>query len=103
MSVRLGVASFCLLVVFTAACGSEEPSVYGDDHRDAFLAACTDTDTDDLYQQRICRCAYDEAVASIPFERFEEINDELADADEPVLPEDVLDVLARCIIEEGDL
>lgn len=100
--VRL-VAGLVAICSWGAACGAEEPAEYGDDNREAFLAACTDADGDGLYQQRVCRCAYDEAVATIPFERFREINDEFSLADEPVLPDDLLDVLAACIIEEGDL
>lgn len=101
-SVRLvaGLTSICLSV---AACGGEEPTDYSDQNRDAFLAACVDAETDGLYEQRVCQCAYDEAAATIPFERFREINDTLADADPPVLPEDLLEVIAVCIIEEGDL
>ena len=93
-----------LVVLFTmAACSVEEPNEYSDENRDAFLAACTDEGIDGLYQLRVCQCAYDEAEATIPFERFREINDDLADAEEPTLPDDMLDVLAVCIIEEGDL
>ena len=85
------------------SCSVDEPTEYSDENREAFLAACTDTDTDGLYQQRVCQCAYDEAEATIPFERFREIEAELVDAEEPVLPDDLLDLLATCIIEEGDL
>ena len=97
---RLAVA---FLVLGLTACGSDEPTEYSDASREAFLAACTDPETDSLLQQRICQCVYDEAEASIPFERFREINDELADLEEPGLPDDVLDVVAVCVIEEGDL
>lgn len=97
------VAVVAAFVLWGSACGDDEATEYRDENRDAFLAACTDAGTDGLYEQRVCRCVYDEAEATIPFERFRQINDELAEADEPVLPEELLDVLAVCIIEEGDL
>ncbi len=85
------------------ACGADDPTEYSVENREAFLAACTDTGTDELYQQRVCQCVYDEAETSLPFERFREIEAELTDAEQPVLPDDILDLVAACIIEEGDL
>jgi hypothetical protein len=95
-----GLVSVCL---WATACGSEQQAEYSDENREAFLAACTDAGADGLYEQRVCRCAYDEAEATIPYEQFREINDEFAETDEAVLPQELLDVLAACIIEEGDL
>ena len=97
------VAGLVSVTLWGSACGVEEPTEYSDENRDAFLAACVDGETDGLYEQRVCRCVYDEAEATIPFERFREINDQLAEADDVVLPEDLLEVLAICVIEEGDL
>jgi hypothetical protein len=95
-----GLAAICL---WGSACGADGPSEYSDENREAFLAACSDGESDGLYEQRVCRCAYDEAEATMSFERFREISDELAEAEEPALPEDMLDLLAGCVIEEGDL
>jgi hypothetical protein len=86
-----------------ASCGNEDPTEYSSDNRDAFLAACVDPDADGLFQQRLCLCAYEEAEASMPFERFREINEELESADAPTLPDDLQAIVASCIIEEGDL
>lgn len=101
MCVAAGLAMVCLGTM--ASCGVDEPTEYTDENREAFMAACTDADVDGLYQQRLCQCAYDEAEATLPFERFLEIDRELADAEEPVLPDDLLELLAACIVEEGDL
>lgn len=100
--------SICVLAgivasLVLAACGGEGPTEYSADNRDAFLAACLDADVDGLYQQRLCLCAYEEVEASIPFERFREINEQLENVDTAALPEDLLEVLASCVIEEGDL
>jgi len=86
-----------------AACGTEEPTEYSSDNQEAFMAACVDGPVDGIYQQRVCRCVYDEAEATIAFERFLEINEQLTDIENPGLPEDFLDVVATCVIEEGDL
>ncbi len=107
MTQRLRIVA-CVLAGVVASlvvsgCGTDEATEYNSDNREAFLAACIDADVDGLYQQRLCLCAYEEAEASIPFERFREINEQLEDADTPALPEELLDVLASCIIEEGDL
>ncbi len=101
MRIGAGLAMVCLGTLMS--CGVDEPTEYSDENREAFLAACTDADTDGLFQQRVCQCAYDEAEATLPFERFREIEAELLNSLEPALPEDFLDLLATCIIEEGDL
>lgn len=67
------------------------------------MAACVDGPVDGIYQQRVCLCVYDEVEATMAFERFLEINEALADAENPALPEDLLEVVAGCVIEEGDL
>lgn len=101
MGMSAGLLVVCLGTLMS--CGVDEPTEYSDENREAFMAACTDADIDGLYQQRVCQCAYDEAEATLSFERFREIEAALTDAEEPTLPEDLLDLLAVCIIEEGDL
>lgn len=91
------------LGLVVAGCGTDTPSDYGAENREAFMAACVDGDTDGIFQQRVCQCVYDEAEATIPFERFVEIEDALTDDEEAALPDDLVDVVARCVIEEGDL
>ena len=86
-----------------SACGTETATEYSAENQEAFMAACVDGPIDGVYQQRVCRCVYEEAQDTIPFERFLEINEELADVENSVLPEDLLDVIAGCVIEEGDL
>ncbi len=92
-----------ILAAGLAACGTETPTEYSAENQEAFMAACVDGSVDGVYQQRVCRCVYDEAQETIPFERFLEINDALVDVETAVLPDDLLDVIARCVIEEGDL
>jgi len=91
------------LTIGLTACGGETPTEYSEANQEAFLAACVDDAVDGVYQQRVCRCVYDEARDAIAFERFLEINEALTDSEDAVLPDDLLDVVAACVIEEGDL
>lgn len=92
-----------LLTFGVSACGAETPTEYSAENRDAFMAACVDGPVDGIYQQRVCLCVYEEAETNIPFERFLEIEDQLTDVENPDLPEDLLELVAQCVIEEGDL
>lgn len=101
--VRLRIIATGALLACLAACGAEAPTEYSQENEDAFLAACSDAAIDGIFEQRVCRCVYQEAEATIAFDRFLEINEQLADAESPVLPDDLLDLIADCVIEEGDL
>lgn len=94
----------CGFVVFgLSACGTETPTEYSAENQEAFMAACVDGPVDGIYQQRVCLCVYEEAEATIGFERFLEIEGQLADVEDSELPEELLELVARCVIEEGDL
>ncbi len=97
------LAAAGLTAVLLVSCGQETPTEYSSENQEAFMAACVDAEVDGIFQQRVCRCVYDEAVETIPFERFLEINEALEEAEAAALPEDLLDVVAGCAIEEGDL
>ncbi len=94
------VASFALLF---AACGEDPAPEYSDENREAFLASCTNLDEDDLIQTRLCQCGYEEAESSLDIERFLSIEEEMRDDPEAPLPEEIVELLAQCIIEEADL
>lgn len=101
-SARWLIASAFVLLGL-AACGTESPTEYSAENQEAFMAACVDGPVDGIYQQRVCLCVYEEAEAALPFERFLEINNQLSSAEEPVLPDDLVELVAQCVIEEGDL
>ncbi len=97
---------FTLLVGFVllaVACGDDAPTTFAVDNEEAFFAACTNGETDELLQQRVCQCAYDEARANMSFERFTEINDLMEADPEAALPADLLGIVGACVVEEGDL
>jgi len=92
-----------LVAMMATSCGVEAATEYSVDNKDSFLAACADEDTDPILQQRLCQCVFEEAEASMAFERFVEINDLLADAPGSPLPRDLLELVASCVVEEADL
>lgn len=99
----IGVISSSLLLVVLAGCGTETPTEFSVENQEAFMASCVDAEVDGIYQQRVCLCVYQEAESTIAFERFLEINNQLEDAEDPSLPDDLLELVAQCAIEEGDL
>lgn len=102
--IRRTVFGLTLIVAALASgCGGEERTAFDDDNQAAFLAACTDQSADELVQQRVCLCVIEEAQRSISFARFEEINTLLATDPAAPLPDDIVELLARCVVEEADL
>ena len=99
---RIGV-SLLAIGALLVGCGTETPIEYGVENRESFLAACVAESVDGIFQQRVCQCVYDEAEAVMPFDRFAEIEDQLREDGTAPLPDDLLDLIARCVIEEGDL
>ena len=95
--------AFGVVMLGLSACGTETPTEYSVDNQDAFMAACVDPAADGIFQQRVCLCVYEQSEATIPFDRFLEINEQLDDVEEPGLPDDLLELVSGCIIEEGDL
>lgn len=97
------IVSLFAVTTLLAGCGEETPTDYSAENREAFLAACVDDSVDGLFPQRICQCVYDEAESTIAFERFAEIEEQLSGNETTPLPDDLLDLVAHCVIEEGDL
>lgn len=100
---RLASALCAAALLLAAGCGEDAPSDYSAENKDAFLAACTDAVGDDLLQQRVCLCVFEESSNEIPFERFVEIDDVFAGDPVAPLPDDLAALVARCVIDEADL
>jgi hypothetical protein len=84
------------------ACGSDAASDYSDETRANLLTACTDAE-DEAIVGDVCTCAYRAMRTRLPYERFAEIDRRLRDDPAAPLPEEVLDAVARCIVEVGEL
>jgi hypothetical protein len=60
-----------------------------------FIDACVAGATGDATEQ--CQCTYDELKANVPFERFAELDRQLATAEPGAdLPQELLDAVAAC-------
>jgi len=63
---------------------------YTADRRADFVAACAPGAS-----EAVCRCFYDELAATVPYERFEEV-DRAIRADPTAIPDDIAALAAAC-------
>ena len=95
-AVVLGVVALALVL---SGCGDDAPSDYNAEVEENFLETCTDQGGDDLAD--VCQCAYDSFEAEIPFDRFQRVDERLADDPEAQLPDEFLDLYTDCVIQSG--
>jgi hypothetical protein len=95
-AVVLGVVALALVL---SGCGDDEPSDYDAEVEESFLQTCTDQGGDDL--QDVCQCAYDSFEREIPFDRFQRVDERLADDPDAQLPDEFLDLYTDCVIQAG--
>ena len=91
------------LVLAFSACADEEPQEFTADTRSGFLAACTDPLTDSRLTSSICQCVFDETQTQLSFDRFEQIDELLLLDPEAELPEELVDIIAECVMEAARL
>lgn len=101
-------AGLVLLVLGATACSEEAQLDFEQENADSFMAACTSTIDDVLIQTQICQCVIDTAEARLRFSEFETIETDLeAEVEEgesaPPLPPEMVEIVAECVIEEGEL
>lgn len=104
------VVAVVLVVVLLAGDDEDEAAAptYTDSTEEAFLVACTADGGDPV--RPVCQCLYDGLVETIPYERYDEVNDLLlaappAPGDPLALPDDFEEILAGCRLtnpEGGD-
>ena len=92
----LGVVSLALVI---SGCGKDAPSDYNAEVEKNFIETCTDEGGDDL--QDVCQCAYDSFEREIPFDRFQRVDERLADDPDAQLPDEFLDLYTDCVIQAG--
>lgn len=95
-AVVLGVVALALVL---SGCGDDAPSDYNAEVEENFLQTCTDQGGDDL--QDVCQCAYDSFEREIPFDRFQRVDERLADDPDAQLPDEFLDLYTDCVIQTG--
>ncbi|MEM9612925.1 MAG: hypothetical protein AAF962_01475 [Actinomycetota bacterium] len=102
-------ASMALLLVamlgVVSGCGGDEPESdqYGPANREAFLAACTDSDVDGVLVRDICECTYGRLVESVGLAELNDIEEALRLDTLAPLPDVVADHVAECVVAEADL
>ncbi|MEM7323021.1 MAG: hypothetical protein AAF531_08045 [Actinomycetota bacterium] len=92
-----------LIAVLLVGCSEEDPTGFTVDNETGFLAACTAPLEDDRLVSDICQCVIQRTEAEIEFSRFSAIDADLLEAPDGELPQEITDIVAECVIEEGDL
>lgn len=95
-AVVLGVLAVALVI---SGCGDDTPTEYNAEVEENFIQTCTDQGGEDL--QDVCQCAYEAFEENIPFERFQRVDERLADDPNAELPDDFLDLYTDCVIQAG--
>lgn len=96
---RAVVIGCIVLALVMAGCGDSAPSEYNAEVEKNFIETCTDQGGDDL--QDVCQCAYDAFKDEIPFDRFQRVDERLADDPSATLPDDFLNLYTDCVIAQG--
>lgn len=98
----LAVASVLVLGPAVAACGGDTPAEYSDETRTDVLAGCA-SELDPAIVGDVCACTYRLMRIELAYERFRAVDRQLRLEPSSALPDDVLELLGRCVIEVGDL
>lgn len=114
---RLAVPSILLVVaVLLGACGeTQDPTDYAIENRNDFLTACARPLDDPRLLNDVCACTYDRIEAEYRFDEFAELDEELvaarlAESTQAAaggatsgLPQEIIDIVADCFVEEAGL
>jgi hypothetical protein len=79
-----------------AGCGDDDAGVddaerYSPELRDQFVEACTVPGD----SEAVCGCFYDALEANVPFERFQQVDEEIREGPGE-LPDDIVDLAVAC-------
>jgi len=96
---RALVVAVTALALVMAGCSDDTPSEYNAEVEKNFIETCTDQGGDDLAE--VCQCAYDRFEDEIPFDRFQRVDERLADEPDATLPDDFLNLYTDCVVAEG--
>ena len=92
-----------VFVVTLAACSADTQTEFTVDNESGFMAACTAAIEDSRLVSGICQCVFEQTEAQIPFAEFSATDDELVESPDLALPQEITDIIAQCVIEEGEL
>jgi hypothetical protein len=95
----LGAVALVAVIVAVVVTRDGSPAGYDETTRANFMAACTEEGGDPV--EPTCACIYDEMAATVPYDRFTEVDEQLAQetatAGELPLPDDVAAIVDRCV------
>jgi hypothetical protein len=94
------VAVLLVAVLGLSGCGEEQADV---DFTEDFLTACSDPLDDPRLVGDICQCVFERSQRAFGIERWQAIDEEMKVDADAGLPDELVELLADCIIEEGDL
>ncbi len=86
-----------------AGCAPEPQTEYSQETEDNFFAACTDPLSDALLHTRLCQCVYQRVRIQVPYGRLAVLDEEMVADPELKLEGELVEIIAECVIEEGDL
>ncbi len=89
--------------LLAAACTEEVPTDFNADTRTGFMAACSRPLDDPRLISGICQCVFDETQVEITFDEFVAADQRLVADQEQPLSDELNEIIADCIVEEGDL
>ena len=88
------VLTALVLLAGPIACGDDDgddAERYGTELREQFVADCIAQDE----TEPVCGCFYDALAANVPFERFQELDDQIREGGVDV-PADIVDLAVAC-------
>ena len=103
-----GVAIRRLTFIFglglaTSACAPEPQVEYTLETETNFLAGCISPASDSGLHVRLCQCVNERMRVVIPYERLKVLDDEMLADPELKLQPEFVELIADCVIEEGEL
>lgn len=86
-----------------SACAPEPQTEYSQQTEDNFFAACTDPVNDSILHTRLCQCVYQRMRVVVPYGRLVVLDEEMVADPELRLQPELVELIADCVIQEGDL
>jgi len=86
-----------------AACSEPVQTEFTADNESGFMQACTEPIEDAPLVSSICQCVFEQIDAQLDFTEFSATDEELMASPDLALPQEITDMIARCVIDEAEL
>ncbi len=91
------------LGLVVSSCAPEPQVEYTLETQTNFLAGCVDPTSDSGLHVRLCQCLYQRLHVVVAYERLKVLDEEMVADPELKLQPEFVELIADCVIEEGDL